>query len=152
MENSLSFFRKWFLLIFFFFLQKKEMDFFDYQPFVCPCAVHCDSEHKQINKKELGELLHCFWKKKKKNCGFCEYDNCIHCKKLKYITQYIDNAYYFSPWKDAPWQPTHWKVFLYRQIDKEFGNIQKHQFNFSIEIKYVWKSWTIDWQNNFWLC
>ena len=142
------------------------MDFFDYQPFVCPCAVHCDSEHKQINlyldktfygkslyatlnQKELGELLHCFCNENKKKCGFCEYDNCIHCKKLKYITQYLDNAYYFSPRKDAPWQPTHWKVFLYRQIDKEFGNIQKHQFNFSIEIKYVWKSWTIDWQNNF---
>ena len=60
--------------------RKKKKDFFDYQPFVCPCAVHCDSEHKQINlyldknfygqllyatlnQKELGELLHCFCNK-----------------------------------------------------------------------------------------
>ena len=30
--------------------------------------------------------------------------------------------------------------FLYHQIDKEFENIQKPDFNFHIEIKYVRKS------------
>ena len=100
-----------------FFLEK--IFFSVYQPFVCLCDVHCDSEHKQINiyldkkiygkslyttfnRKELGELLHCFCNKNKK-CGFCDnYDNCIHCKKLKYIRQCLDDAYYFSPRKDAP--------------------------------------------------
>ena len=100
---------------FHYFVQKKKKDFFDYQPFVCPCAVHCDSEHKQINlyldknfcgqllyatlnQKELGELLHCFCNENKKKCGFCDdYDKCIYCKKLKYIRQRLDNAYYFSP-------------------------------------------------------
>ena len=27
----------------------KKMNFSDYQPFACPCDIHCDSEHKQIN-------------------------------------------------------------------------------------------------------
>ena len=98
--------------------------------FICPCAVHCDREHKQINLyldkkiygkslyttlnwKELGEFLHCFSKESKKKFGFCDdYENCVHWKKLKYIRQCLDNAYYFSPRKDAPWQPTHWKVFF----------------------------------------
>ena len=73
-------------------------------------------------------------------------------KKLKYIRQCLDNAYYFSPRKDAPWQPTHWKVFLYFEINKEFKKIQKlvsDDFNFRLEIKYVKKSWTINWHNNF---
>ena len=98
--------------------------------FICPCAVHCDREHKQINLyldkkiygkslyttlnwKELGEFLHCFSKESKKKIGFCDdYENCIHWKKLKYIRQCLDNAYYFSPRKDAPWQPAHCKVFF----------------------------------------
>ena len=102
-----------FLLIFIIFFRKKKVDFPDYQSFVCPCAVHCDSEHKQINlyldkkfyckllyttldQKELGELLHCFINENKKKCGFCDdYDNCIYCKKLKYIRQCLDNAYIF---------------------------------------------------------
>ena len=128
------------------------MVFSDYQLFVCPCDVYCDSEHKQIyfylvkifygkslytilNQKELGEVLHCFCKEKKtrKKKGFCDDYNCIHCKKLKYNRQCLDNAYYFSTRKDAPWQPTHWKKFLYFQINKEFKKIQKlvsDDFNF----------------------
>ena len=73
-------------------------------------------------------------------------------KKIKYIRKRLDNAYYFSSRKDAPWQPTGWKGFLYYQIDKEFENIHKlvlDYFNFCIEIKYVRKSWTIDCHNNF---
>ena len=105
---------------------------------------------KILNRKELGELLHCFCNKNKERCGFCDdNDNCIYCKKLRYIRQCLDNAYYFSPRKHAPWQPTHWKIFLYHQIDKEFENIQKPHFNFCIEIKYSRKKWTIDWHNNF---
>ena len=108
------------------------------------------SLYATVNQKELGELLHCFCNENQKKCGFCDkYDNCIHCKKLKYARQCLDNAYYFSPGKDAPWQPTHWNVFLYYQIDKEFENIRKTDFNFCIEIKYVRKSRTIDWHNNF---
>ena len=147
------------------FLEKKF--FSDYQPFVCPCDVHCDNEHKQINlyldKKILRQAIirNCkskrirknftlFLQRKQKKCGFCDnYDNCIHCKKLKYIRQCLDKAYYFSPRKDPPWQPTHWKVFLYHKIDKEFEIIQKANFNFCIEIKCVRKSWTIDGHNNF---
>ena len=89
-----------------------------------------------------------FLQQKQKKCGFWDdYDNCIHCKKLKYIRHCLDNAYYFSARKDAPWQPTQWKVFLYQQIDKEFENIQKPDFNLGIEIKYVRKSCTINWHN-----
>ena len=102
-----------------------------------------------MSRKELGELLHCLCNKNKKKCVFCDnYDNCLHCKKLKYIRKSLDHAYYFSPRKDAPWQLTHLKVFLYHQIDKEFENIKKPDFNFRIEIKYSRKSWTIDWHNN----
>ena len=39
--------------------------------------------------------------------------------------------------------------FLYHKIDEEFENIQKPDFNFCIEIKYVRKNWTINWHNNF---
>ena len=56
------------------------MEFVDFQPFVCLCDVHCDSEHKKIhlyldkkfhdkslyailNTKGLGELLHYFCNK-----------------------------------------------------------------------------------------
>ena len=94
-----------------------------------------------------------FLQRKQKKCCFCDkHDNCIHCKKLKYIRQYLDDAYHFSPRKDAPWQPTHWNIFLYHQIDKEFENIRKSDFNFRIEIKNVRKSWTIDCHNNLRLC
>ena len=72
---------------FHYFFSKKKLDFSDYKPFVCPYAVHCDSEHKQINLylgkkfygkslyttlnwKELGELLHCFSNENKKNVVF----------------------------------------------------------------------------------
>ena len=41
------------------------------------------------------------------------------------------------------------ECFLYHQIDKEFEKIRKPDFNFRIEIKYVRKSRTIDWHNNF---
>ena len=38
------------------------MDFSDFQPFVCPCDVNCDSKHKQISlyleKNFYGESLH----------------------------------------------------------------------------------------------
>ena len=120
---------------------RKKLDFSYFQPFVCPCDVNCKSEHKQIslyldkkfygrslyailNRKGSGELLHCFCNENKKKCGFCDhYNNCIHCKKLKYIRECLDNTYFFSPRKDAPWQPTYWKIFLYYQIDKEFENI-----------------------------
>ena len=41
---------------------RKKMDFSDFQPFVCPCDVNCDSEHKQISlyleKNFYGESLH----------------------------------------------------------------------------------------------
>ena len=105
---------------------------------------------KILNRKESGELLHCFCNKNKERCGFCNANNnCIYCKKLRYIRQCLDNGYYFSPRKHAPWQPSHWKIFLYHQIDKEFENIQKPDFNFCIEIKYIRKSWTIDWHDNF---
>ena len=63
------------------------MDFSDFQHFVCPCNASCNSEHKQItlyvdkkfhgkslyvilNRKELGELLHCFCNENKKNVVF----------------------------------------------------------------------------------
>ena len=63
------------------------MDFFEFQPFVCPSDVDCDSEHKQINlyldkniygkslyailnRKELGEFLHRFCNENKKNVVF----------------------------------------------------------------------------------
>ena len=66
-----------------FFLVKK-MEFVDFQPFVCPWGVHCDSEHKKIhlyfdkkyygkslyailNRKELGEIWIVFQIKTKKN-------------------------------------------------------------------------------------
>ena len=82
--------------------------------------------------------------KTRKECGYCDnYDNCIYCKKLKYIRERLGSAYLFSPRKDTPWQPTNWKVFLFYQVDKEFENIQKlvlNNFNFHIEIKHVRKS------------
>ena len=151
---------------FHYFFWKKNWIFFNFQLFVCPCYIPRDSEHKQINLyldkkiygkslyvilngKELGELLHCFCNENKEKCGFCDKKgNCIYYKKL-HIRQCLDNAYYFSPRKDTPWQPNCYKVFLYHQIDKEFENIQKPDFNFRVEIKYVRKSWTIDCHNSF---
>ena len=86
--------------------------------------------------------MHCFCNENKYKCGFCDdCDNCIHCKKLKYIRECLGNAYYLSP-KEAPWQPNHWKDFLYYETDKELKNIQNlvsDDFNFRIEIKYVKK-------------
>ena len=141
------------------------MNFSDYQPFVRPCDVHFDSEHKKISlyltkiswkiitrncnskKVKINFTLFFWWKQKK--YGFCDNDdNCIHCKKLKYIRQCLDNVYYFSLRIGAPWQPTHWNVFLYHQIYKELENIQKPGFNFGLEIKYVRKIRTIIWHNN----
>ena len=62
---------------------RKKKEFSDFHPFVCPCDIYCDSEHKQINlyldkkiygkslyvtlnRKELGELLHYFCNENKK--------------------------------------------------------------------------------------
>ena len=77
--------------------------------------------------------MHCFYnenKKKQKKCGYRDdYDNCTHCKKLKYIRERLNRAYYFSPQKDTPWLSTYWKGFLFYQVDKEFENIQKLVLN-----------------------
>ena len=69
---------------FHYFFREKKMDF---QPWVCPCDVNCDSEHKQINlyldkkfygkslyailnRKQLEEFLHRSCNKNKKNVVF----------------------------------------------------------------------------------
>ena len=55
-----------------------------------------------LNQKVLGEFLHCFCNENKKKSDYCDdYDNCIHCKKLKYRHERLDSTYYFSPRKDA---------------------------------------------------
>ena len=111
------------LLILFIFLRKKK-ELIGFQPFVCPCDAHCDSEHKQINlyldkefhgksfyailnRKELGELLHCLCSKNKKKLFFVTTAIITFiAKKIKHIRERLDNAYYFSSRKDAPWQRT----------------------------------------------
>ena len=108
------------LPILFIFLGKKK-ELIDFQLFVCPCDAHCDSEHKQINlyldkefhgksfyailnQKDLGELLHCFCNENKKKLFFVTTAIIAFIvKKIKYIRERLDNAYYFSPQKDAPW-------------------------------------------------
>ena len=80
--------------------------------FMASGYTHCKS-------KRVRRTFTLFLQRKQKKCGFCDnYHNCIHCKKLKYIRQCLDNVYYFSPRKDAPWQPTHWKVFYIIKLMK----------------------------------
>ena len=80
-----------------------------------------------LNRKENFCIV--FATKTKKKIGFCDdCDNYIHCKKVKYIRERLDNAYYFSLRRDSPWQPTHWKVFLYYEIDKKFQKYPKTCF------------------------
>ena len=100
-----------------FFLENKNQ-FISRQKILWQDVIH------NIKSGRVRRTFTLFLQRKQKKCGFCDnYDNFIHYKKLKYIRQCLDEAYYFSSQKDAPWQPTCWKVFSYHQIDKEFENI-----------------------------
>ena len=159
-----SFFRKGFLLIFNFFWKKKWIFPTINLLFVRVMFILTANIKKSVytwqniswkvitrnyNSKKVKRTFTLFFWWKQKKYGFCDNDdNCIHCKKLKYIRQCLGNAYYFSLRIGAPWQPTHWNVFWYHQIDKELENIQKPAFNFGLEIKYVRKIRTIIWHSN----
>ena len=61
------------------------------------------TRYTQLLIEKSQENFYIVFATKTKKCGFCDnYDNCIHCKKLKYIRQCLDDAYYFSPRKDGP--------------------------------------------------
>ena len=61
-----------------------------------------------VSRKGLEKRLPWKVNENRKNCGFCE--ECKICARTHHIRMCLDDAYYFKPRKDAPFQPIRWKV------------------------------------------
>ena len=88
-------------------------------------AIGCEGDHNSIecsfnrcygkeifyfvSRKELEKWLPCKVNENRKNRGFCE---CKICTWTHHIGMCLDDAYYFKPHKDTPFQPIHWKVYF----------------------------------------
>ena len=87
-------------------------------------AIGCKGDHNLIEcsfnqwygneifylviRKELEKWLSCKINENRKICGFSE--ECETCPRIHHIKMCLDNAYYFKPRKDVPFQPIRWKV------------------------------------------
>ena len=56
-----------------------------------------------VSRKELEKWLSCKVNENRKICGF--YEECGTCGRIQHIRMCLDDAYYFKPLKDAPFQP-----------------------------------------------
>ena len=87
-----------------------------------------------VSRKELEKWLSSKVNENRKICRFCE--ECETCARIQHIRMCIDDAYYFKPRKDAPFQPIRWKVY--------FSAVHSLK-NFKIEIARTREGTTINW-------
>ena len=87
-----------------------------------------------VSRKELEKWLSCKVNENRKICGYCEeYETCTW---IQHIRMCLDDAYYFEPRKDAPFQPIRWKVYF---------SVVHSLKNFKIEIARTREGATINW-------
>ena len=87
-----------------------------------------------VSRKELEKWLSCKINENRKIYGFCE--ECETCARIQHIRMCLDGAYYFKPRKDAPFQPTRWKVYFL-----VIHSLKK----FKVEIARTREGTTINW-------
>ena len=87
-----------------------------------------------VSRKELEKWLSCKVNENRKICGF--YEECGTCGRIQHIRMCLDDAYYFKPLKDAPFQPIRWKVY--------FSAVHSLK-NFIIEIARTREGTKINW-------
>ena len=63
-----------------------------------------------MSRKELQKFLSCKVNENRKVCEF--YEKYETCAQIQHIRMCLDDAYYFKPRKDAPFQPTRWKAYF----------------------------------------